>query len=65
MTPPRVIFFDAAGTLFYVKGSVGEVYLSLARKYGVTADRDTIQHAFVKAFDAAPPPVFATNLKTR
>jgi putative hydrolase of the HAD superfamily len=61
MAPPRVIFFDAADTLFHVKGSVGEVYLSLARKYGVTADRDTIQQAFVKAFDAVPPPVFAVQ----
>ncbi len=61
MAPPRVIFFDAADTLFHVKGSVGEVYLSLARKYGVTADRDTIQQAFAKAFDAAPPPVFAVQ----
>src|SRR5207245_3181651 len=58
MAPPRVIFFDAADTLFRVKGSVGEVYCSLARKYGVTADRDTIQQAFVKACEAAPPPVF-------
>src|SRR5437879_12398366 len=61
MVPPRVIFFDAADTLFHVKGSVGEVYLSLARRYGVTADRDTIQQAFVKAFEAAPPPVFAVQ----
>ncbi len=61
MAPPRVIFFDAADTLFHVKGSVGEVYLSLARKYGVTTDRDTIQEAFVKAFDAAPAPVFAAQ----
>jgi len=61
MPPPRVIFFDAADTLFHVKGSVGEVYVSLARKYGVTTDRDTIQQAFVKAFDAAPPPVFAAQ----
>jgi len=61
MAPPRVIFFDAADTLFHVKGSVGEAYLSLARKYGVTADRDTIQQAFVKAFDAAPAPVFAAQ----
>lgn len=61
MAPPRVIFFDAADTLFHVKGSVGEVYLSLARKYGVTADRDTITQAFAKAFDAAPPPVFAVQ----
>jgi len=61
MAPPRVIFFDAADTLFRVKGSVGEVYCSLARKYGVTADRDTIQQAFVKACEAAPPPVFAAQ----
>jgi putative hydrolase of the HAD superfamily len=61
VAPPWVIFFDAADTLFHVKGSVGEAYLSLARKYGVTADRDTIQQAFVKAFDAAPPPVFAVQ----
>ncbi len=61
MAPPRVIFFDAADTLFHVKGSVGEVYLSLARKYGVTADRDIIQQAFAKAFNAAPPPVFAVQ----
>ncbi len=59
--PPRVIFFDAADTLFHVKGSVGEVYLSLARKYGVTTGRDAIQQAFVKAFEAAPPPVFAVQ----
>jgi putative hydrolase of the HAD superfamily len=61
MAAPRVIFFDAADTLFHVKGSVGEVYCNLARKYGVTSDRDTIQQAFAKAFDAAPPPVFATQ----
>ena len=59
VAPARVIFLDAAGTLFHVKGSVGEAYLSLARKYGVTADHDTIQQAFVQAFEAAPPPVFA------
>jgi len=61
MAPPRVIFFDAADTLFHVKGSVGDEYLRLARKYGVTADRDTVQQAFVKAFEAAPPPVFAVQ----
>jgi len=61
MAPPRVIFFDAADTLFHVRGSVGEAYCNLARKYGVTADRDTIQQAFVGAFDATPPPVFAAQ----
>ena len=58
---PRVIFFDAADTLFHVKGSVGEVYLTFARKYGVTIGREPIQQAFVKAFADAPPPVFAVS----
>ncbi|TAL12557.1 MAG: HAD family hydrolase [Nitrospirae bacterium] len=57
----RVMFFDAADTLFHVKGSVGEVYLSHARKYGVTAGREVIQQAFAKAFADAPPPVFAAS----
>lgn len=64
MTPssgPRVIFFDAADTLFHVKGSVGEVYLSHACKYGVTAGAEVVQQAFAKAFADAPPPVFAVS----
>ncbi len=58
---PQVIFFDAADTLFHVKGSVGEAYLHHARKYGVTAGREVIQQAFTKAFADAPPPVFAVS----
>ncbi len=64
MTPAagrRVAFFDAADTLFHVRGSVGEVYRVHAAKYGVTADRAAIQQAFVKAFSDAPPPVFAAG----
>jgi len=58
---PQVVFFDAAGTLFHVKGSVGDVYLHHATKYGVHVSADTIQHAFGKAFADAPPPVFAVT----
>ena len=58
---PQVIFFDAAGTLFHVSGSVGEAYLSRARKYGVTASAEAIQRAFTRAFADAPPPVFSVN----
>src|SRR5437016_3977489 len=57
----RVVFFDAAETLFHVKGSVGEVYQSHARKYGVTVGHDVIQQAFIKEFADAPPPVFAAS----
>ncbi len=57
----QVIFFDAADTLFHVKGSVGEIYVSHARKYGVTAGKEVVQQAFAKAFADAPPPVFTVS----
>jgi putative hydrolase of the HAD superfamily len=57
----RAVFFDAADTLFHVKGSVGEVYVRHARKYGVTAGDAVVQQAFAKAFADAPPPVFAVS----
>lgn len=60
----KVIFFDAAGTLFHVKGSVGEVYLSYAEKYGVPPTPETaaaVNAAFRRAFQDAPPPVFAAT----
>jgi len=57
-----VIFFDAAGTLFHVQGSVGEVYLRYAEPYGVKQTPDmvaAVNAAFTHAFRAAPPPLFA------
>jgi putative hydrolase of the HAD superfamily len=60
----QVIFFDAAGTLFRVKGSVAEIYLSYAEKYGVKRTTETlaaVSAAFRRAFQDAPPPVFAAD----
>lgn len=57
----RVVFFDAAETLFHVKGSVGDAYVGHARKYGVTVGPEVVQQAFAKAFADAPPPVFAVR----
>ena len=60
----KVIFFDAAGTLFHVKGSVGEVYLRYAEKYGVKASGEmvaAVNVAFRQAFQEAPTPVFAVE----
>jgi putative hydrolase of the HAD superfamily len=59
-----VVFFDAAGTLFGVKGSVADIYLRHAEKYGVKQSAETraaISSAFHRAFDEAPPPVFAVH----
>lgn len=64
MTRIKVVFFDAAGTLFHVKGSVGEIYLQHAAKYGVKqtpAMLDSVNAAFSRAFKDAPPPVFAAQ----
>ena len=60
----KVVFFDAAGTLFHVKGSVGDVYLRYAVKYGVPRSPDVVtkvNQAFKDAFRQAPPPVFAVE----
>ncbi len=64
----RVVFFDAADTLFHVQGSVAEIYLRHAVEFGFLQKPDSlvaIQHAFSRAFREAPPPVFAVTDPTR
>ena len=64
MSKIKVIFFDAAGTLFHVKGSVADIYLIHAEKYGVKRTPDlmeSLKGAFARAFADAPPPVFAVS----
>lgn len=63
-SPIKVIFFDAAGTLFDVKGSVGEVYLSYAKKYGVPATERTqkaLNTAFKQTMADMPFPIFSVD----
>src|SRR5207245_4288565 len=63
-TPIRVIFFDAAETLFHINGSVAEIYLTYAVQHGFRQTPDSqasIAQAFRRAFRAAPPPVFAAT----
>lgn len=58
------MFFDAAGTLFHLKGSVADVYLTYAEKYGVVPSvqlKQAVNQAFRAAFQQAPPPVFAAD----
>ena len=57
----RVVFFDAADTLFHVQGSVAEIYLQHAVEFGFPQKPDSlvaIKQAFSRAFREAPPPVF-------
>jgi putative hydrolase of the HAD superfamily len=55
---PKLIIFDAAGTLFEVRGSVGEIYASRAQRYGVMVEAATLQQRFVQSFRAQPPLAF-------
>ncbi|MEW6544792.1 MAG: HAD-IA family hydrolase [Nitrospirota bacterium] len=60
----KVVFFDAAGTLFHVRGSVAEVYLGYAEPYGVRKTPElltSVGEAFKRAFRDAPPPVFSVT----
>jgi putative hydrolase of the HAD superfamily len=63
-SPIKVIFFDAVGTLFDVKGSVGEVYLSYAKKYGVPATeqiKKALNEAFKQTLKDMPLPIFSVD----
>lgn len=55
---PKVIFLDAVGTLFGVRGSVGAIYGAIAREFGVNADDSLIDRAFFQSFKTAPPMAF-------
>jgi putative hydrolase of the HAD superfamily len=58
MQKPKVIFLDAVGTLFGVRGSVGEVYGQIAQEFGVEVSPETLNKTFLESFKAAPPPIF-------
>ncbi|HET6674332.1 MAG TPA: HAD-IA family hydrolase [Nitrospiraceae bacterium] len=60
----QVLFFDAAGTLFHVNGSVADIYMRYAERHGFkknNASVSGIKSAFARAFREAPPPVFAAT----
>ena len=54
-TPPKAIFFDAAGTLFYLPRGVGYHYALVAREIGLQLDSNDLDRAFISAWNAMPP----------
>ena len=58
MNGPQLIFFDAVGTLFGVRGSVGAVYGEIARRHGVYVSIETLSKTFYQCFKAAGSPAF-------
>ncbi|MCS7226282.1 MAG: HAD-IA family hydrolase [Gloeomargarita sp. SKYB31] len=63
MERPGAIFLDAVGTLFGVRGSVGQIYSECAAHIGVNIAPERLQQAFVQVFAQAPPLAFP-NLAT-
>jgi len=54
----EVVFLDAVGTLFEVRGSVGKIYSQFGLHHGCALDDGETERAFVQAFRAAPPLAF-------
>ena len=51
----RVIFFDAAGTLFHLPRGVGWHYRDVASRHGADLDEALVNAAFRSAWKAMPP----------
>ncbi|MGI0493478.1 HAD-IA family hydrolase [Alkalinema pantanalense CENA528] len=58
METPKVIFFDAVGTLFGIRGSVGASYAKIALRHGVEVPAQTLDVEFFSAFKQAGSPAF-------
>jgi len=52
--PPKAIFFDAAGTLFYLPRGVGYHYALVASELGLKWDSRQLDRAFNNAWNAMP-----------
>jgi putative hydrolase of the HAD superfamily len=50
-----VVLFDAAETLFTTRGTVGEIYGEVARRYGSVSNPEEIQAAFIRQFRHSGP----------
>jgi putative hydrolase of the HAD superfamily len=51
----KAIFFDAAGTLFYLTKTVGDHYAYVAREVGLDLDAQKLDRAFYTAWQDMPP----------
>jgi putative hydrolase of the HAD superfamily len=51
---PKVIFFDAAGTLFHLPKGVGWHYRDVATRFGVQLDENTLNQAFRTVWKQMP-----------
>jgi len=62
-TVRKVVFFDAAGTLFETREQVGASYARIARAHGVDATAEQVHAAFRRVFAHAPGLAFGPGRK--
>ncbi len=55
---PKVIFFDAVGTLFGIRGTVGQIYGEIAKSFGVEVAPNLLDRSFRESFRQAPVAAF-------
>jgi len=53
--PPKAIFFDAAGTLFFLTHGVGHHYALVGNEIGLKLDPAKLDRAFHNAWNSMPP----------
>jgi putative hydrolase of the HAD superfamily len=61
MEKPQIIFFDAVGTLFDLRGTVGEIYGQFAQQAGLEVDPEELDRAFIESFRTSPRAAFAAT----
>lgn len=55
---PHTLYLDAVGTLFGIRGTVGEIYGRFAADAGVEVNAAQLNQAFMESFFAAPRAAF-------
>ena len=59
--PPRVVFFDAAGTLFHLPQGVGFHYREVLSRHGVDRDEAVLGAAFREVWAEIEPPALSAG----
>ncbi len=60
----RAVLFDAVGTLFHSRGTIGEIYGNVAADYGFHSDPDAIDQEFLHLVKARGIPIDRAGWKS-
>jgi putative hydrolase of the HAD superfamily len=60
---PKVVFFDAAGTLFHLPQGVGYHYREVLVRHGVERKEEALAHAFREVWQDIEPPMLTSGAR--